>query len=100
MKQGTIVRMTLISSSDSLKNSNIYTDISVKLNSLQTAIHGEGLEIWRTGKHRHLEWTDGTEQIRIDIELVLTKNKTKNEVYKIVNEVQARPLTFSKYQIT
>ena len=99
MNAGTVVNGTLIVSSDDsrLKNTDIRTAISAMRSSLKTGIHGEGLELYELGDERKLEWPDGVVQIRQKFRLVLTKKLTQNQIYTVVNGVQAQPLTFSKY---
>lgn len=97
MNIGTVVNGQLIVDERFLKNADLDTAISAQRNSLTTAIHGEGIEVYEMGEERRLKWEDETEQIRQSFRLVLTKKLTKNRIYEIVNQVRAQPLTFSRY---
>ena len=43
---------------------------------------------------RYALWRDGTIQLRKGIYLSLTKEMTKNEVYQVINKINAQPLKF------
>lgn len=99
MKVGTKFKITLIADARFLGNcANIETLLSVKRTSLKTAISGEGIGVWEVGEERLLDNWQGEEkeiQLRQDFTLMLSKNLTKNDVYKIINQVQSQPIKFN-----
>lgn len=99
MKTGTTFKIELIADDRFLGNcKDVETLISIKRSSLKTAIHNEGIEIYNLCSERVLDkWSDGsdTKQIRQEIVLILSKPKSKNDIYKIINQVRAQPIKFN-----
>lgn len=96
MKVGTKIHGQLISDDRFLKGaSDIYSAISAQRSSLKTSTYNTGIEIYSLSEERKLKFSDGTNQIRQDFILVMTKPLTKNDAYQIVNSVRAQPLKFT-----
>lgn len=96
MPVGALAHGELIVHSRSIKNTNLETAISVKRNSLQTAIHGEGMEVYSFGPERRLKCDDKTEMIVQSFKLILTKEMTRSEVGEIVYPIESRVLLFTR----
>lgn len=96
MKIGTKVKGQFIADSRFLGNcANIETMIAVKRDSMKALLYGSGLEVYSYGDERLLDnWGDGTAQIRQSFELILSKKLTKNDIYILINQVEAQPLKF------
>ncbi len=100
MKVGKKFSIELIADKSNMpKNcANLETFISTYLTSLKCLINGTGIEIYEVGKERFLEWSkqykNETDQIRQKITLILNKSMTKDEVYSLINKVQAQPIKF------
>ena len=98
MKQGTQFEITLIADERFLGSCvNVETLISVFRSSLKTAVSGEGIEIYSFGEERVLDDWQGAEkekQIRQKVTLILAQKKTKNEIYKVINQVRSQPIKF------
>jgi len=100
MKRGKIFNIEFIADESNMpKNcANLSTYLSTYLTSLKCLIHGTGIEIYEVGKERFLEWSkqyeNSTNQIRQRVTLILDKPMTKDEVYSLINQVQAQPIKF------
>lgn len=99
MKQGTQFEIILIADERFLGScANLETLISVFRSSLKTTVYGEGVEIYSFGEEKLLDnFADQKEkQIRQKVTLILSQNKTKKDIYKVINQVQSQPITFLK----
>jgi hypothetical protein len=98
MKQGTQFEITLIADERFLGScKNVETIISVFRSSLKTAVSSEGIEIYSFGEEKLLDNWQGTEkekQIRQKVTLILSQKKTKDDIYKVINQVQSQPIKF------
>lgn len=97
MNKGTVVSGQLIVDSRFVRSIDLDSAISIQRDNLTNIIHENGLEVYEMGGERNLHWKDGTKQIRQGFKLILTKRMTKDEVYEIINQVRAQPLTFTNY---
>jgi len=99
MKAGTTFKITLIADARFLGNcANVETLLSVKRTCLKAALSGEGVGVWEVGEERLLDNWKGEEkeiQLRQDFTLMLSKNLSKNDIYKIINQVESQPLKFN-----
>lgn len=91
MRIGTSIKGTLIT--DSRFTKDVKKAIENYRNMLLCAIDGKGIHLYDFGEEREVKWADGDLQIRQEFELTLNKSLSKNEIYKIINSVQAQPLT-------
>lgn len=100
MKTGKIFNIELIADmANKPKNcSDLSTHLSTYLTSLKCLISGAGIEIYEIGKERFLEWSKQYEhspdQLRQRVTLILNKSMTKDDVYKLINQIQPQPIKF------
>lgn len=96
MKLGTKFKIELIECSTDVKNMSLKTSLSARNSSLKTAIYNEGIEIYETLTPKEIHFQDNIKQLRQNIVLILSKPKTKNDIYKVINKVRSQPIKFLK----
>lgn len=100
MKAGKMFSVEFIADAANMPKScaNLTTYISTYLSSLKCLISGTGIEIYVVGEERFLEWSkqykQSTDQIRQKVTLILNKSMAKDEIYTIINQIQAQPIKF------
>lgn len=100
MKAGKKFNIELIADIANMpKNCNdLSTYLSTYLTSLKCLISSAGIEIYEVGKERFLQWSKqyehSTDQIRQRVTLILNKSMTKDDVYKLINQIQPQPIKF------
>ena len=78
---------------DNRFHENIAGEIDLLHKAVTLILEENGVKVRTDGIAQFIDFKDGTKQYRIDYAIPKTKAHTYNQIYKLINSVQAVPYT-------